>query len=79
MADIPLLIKSTNASSERRINPSWTLSHLKSRLETITGIPASAQNLTLNSVPVQVLNEDVTLLSALGLHLQPYAELQVSK
>jgi hypothetical protein len=33
VADVPLIITSPNSSSERRINPSWTIAHLKSRLE----------------------------------------------
>ncbi|KAK9390504.1 CAP Gly-rich domain-containing protein [Lipomyces mesembrius] len=47
MADILLLVTSENTSSERRISPHWTLAHLKSRLEPITGIPASSQRLSL--------------------------------
>ncbi|KAK9240342.1 CAP Gly-rich domain-containing protein [Lipomyces kononenkoae] len=47
MADIPLLVTSQNTSSERRVSPLWTLAHLKSRLEPITGIPANAQRLSL--------------------------------
>ena len=45
--DVPLLIISTASSSERRITPSWTISHLKAKLEPITGIPPGAQKLTL--------------------------------
>ncbi len=47
--DIPLQITSVNASSERRVTPSWTIAKLKSKLEPITGIPTSAQRLHLRS------------------------------
>ncbi|KAI9883770.1 MAG: hypothetical protein M1823_004449 [Watsoniomyces obsoletus] len=49
--DISLQITSINASSERRITPSWSISKLKSKLEPITGIPPSAQRLHLRSGP----------------------------
>jgi tubulin-folding cofactor B len=80
-ADVPLLITSDNARSERRISPAWTIAQLKSRLEPITGIPASSQRLTLKvaSWPdqnLQTVNEDNTQLSAFT--LQSYAELHVS-
>jgi tubulin-specific chaperone B len=75
--DVPLLIKSHNASSERRVSPAWTIAHLRSRLETITGIPVSAQRLQLGSVTVEAADEETTDLSGYG--LQPYAELHVSK
>ncbi|KAK9248488.1 CAP Gly-rich domain-containing protein [Lipomyces tetrasporus] len=47
MADIPLLVTSQNSSSERRISPHWTLAHLKSRLEPVTGIPSFSQRLSV--------------------------------
>ncbi|KAI4744635.1 hypothetical protein E4T50_04968 [Aureobasidium sp. EXF-12298] len=77
-ADVPLLITSDNARSERRISPAWTIAQLKSRLEPITGIPASSQRLTLKvaSWPdqnLQTVNEDNTQLGAFT--LQSYAEL----
>ena len=74
--DIPLLITSANASSERRVSPSWTVAHFKSRLEPITGIPASAQSLRLGSQSIAAADEDSTFLSAYA--LQPYAEIHVS-
>ncbi|KAK5382306.1 hypothetical protein LTR20_006062 [Exophiala xenobiotica] len=37
-------------SAERRITPSWTISQLKSKLEPVTGIPASAQSLRTRSL-----------------------------
>lgn len=80
-ADVPLNIVSENSRSERRINPSWTIAHLKERLEPITGIPASSQELTLklggsqSATAVSALNEETTQLSQFS--LQPYAELNV--
>lgn len=80
-ADVPLLIISDNARSERRISPAWTIAQLKGRLEPITGISASSQRLTLKiaSWPdqnLQAVNEESTQLSTFT--LQSYAELHVS-
>lgn len=80
-ADVPLLITSPNSSSERRISPSWTIAHLKARLEPITGVPASSQQLSLrvasqDAVPIAAPDEEQTRLSAFP--LQPYAEIKVS-
>jgi hypothetical protein len=79
--DVPLLINSSNASSERRISPSWTIAHLKTRLEPITGVPASSQQLSLrvasqDAVPITAVDEEHTQLAAFP--LQPYAEITVS-
>ena len=77
-ADVPLLVVSDNARSERRISPAWTIDHLKSRLEPITGVPASAQKLGLKvgSWPIQSLEvAGDTLLSQFP--LQQYAEIHV--
>jgi hypothetical protein len=74
--DIPLLISSANSSSERRVSPSWSIAHFKSRLEPITGIPVSAQSLRLGSRAIEAADEESTQLSAFD--IQPYAELQVS-
>ncbi|KAK5187953.1 hypothetical protein LTR16_009097, partial [Cryomyces antarcticus] len=76
--DIPLLITSENSSSERRITPSWSIAHLKTKLEPITGIPASSQKLTLKiaSQPVTAIeaaNEENVQLSRYP--LQAYAEI----
>ncbi|KAF2180254.1 hypothetical protein K469DRAFT_673080 [Zopfia rhizophila CBS 207.26] len=79
-ADIPLLVKSPNSSSERRINPSWSIAHLKTRLEPITGIPAASQQLTLqvgsqDTIAIAAADEEQTQLAAFP--LQPYAEITV--
>ncbi|KAL1306565.1 hypothetical protein AAFC00_005252 [Neodothiora populina] len=79
--DIPLLIISENARSERRISPSWTIAHLKDRLEPITGIPASAQSLSLkvSSWPAQPLqSENEASVQLNNYPLQAYAEIHVS-
>ena len=79
-ADVPLLISSENASSERRISPAWTIAQLKGRLEPITGVPASCQRLSLkvgsqNAQAIEATDEDSILLSRWP--LQAYAEIQV--
>lgn len=80
VADVPVIIHSAQSQSERRINASWTIAQLKSRLEPITGIPAGSQKLSLKiaSQPTQLLeasNEETQQLAAWP--LQPYAEIQV--
>jgi hypothetical protein len=79
--DIPLLITSDNSSSERRITPSWTIGHLKARLEPVTGIPPLSQKLTLKfgsgqAVPIEAADEENTQLAHFS--LAPYAEIHVS-
>ncbi|KAJ9666148.1 hypothetical protein H2201_003827 [Coniosporium apollinis] len=79
-ADIPLLITSPNASSERRITPSWSIAQLKTRLEPITGIPATAQKLTLrlgsqHAAAIEAADEENVQLSTFP--LQPYAEIYI--
>lgn len=79
-ADVPLLIISHGSQSERRISPSWTIDHLRTRLEPLTGIPANSQKLALKigSWPLQSLDvAGNTLLSAFP--LQSYAEIHVSR
>ncbi|KAF2423178.1 hypothetical protein EJ08DRAFT_456075 [Tothia fuscella] len=80
-ADVPLLIKSANSGSERRISPSWSIAHLKTRLEPITGIPASTQKLSLrvgsqDAVALEAVDEENTQLSHFA--LQAYAEIFVT-
>jgi len=80
-ADVPLLITSPNSSSERRISPSWSIAQLKGRLEPITGVPASCQQLSLrvgsqDAVAITAADEEQTRLAAFP--LQPYAEMTVS-
>jgi tubulin-folding cofactor B len=79
--DVPLLISSPNSSSERRISPAWSIAHLKTRLEPITGVPAACQQLSLrvasqDAVALVAADEEQTQLAAFP--LQPYAEITVS-
>lgn len=78
--DVPLLIVSAQVSSERRVTPSWTLTQLRSKLESITGVPPSCQQLTLKlpgqgAVGIEAQDEDTTRVGAWN--LQAYAEIQV--
>lgn len=80
-ADIPLLVASANSSSERRITPAWTVAQFKARLEPITGIPASAQKLTLrigsqDPIAIEAVDDEATQLASFP--LQAYAEIYVS-
>ncbi|KAM0463521.1 hypothetical protein ACHAPV_002061 [Trichoderma viride] len=81
MADVPLLVISENAASERRITPSWSIFQLKTKLEPVTGIPPSCQILSLKAsagsekIPVEAADEDAVRLSSFP--LAPYAELHV--
>ena len=79
--DIPVLVVSSAASAERRINPSWTISQFKGKLEPVTGIPPSAQALSLrlpdrqHATPISAKDEDLTKLEVWS--LPPYAEIHV--
>jgi hypothetical protein len=78
--DIPLLVTSENSSSERRINPSWTIGLLKAKLEPVTGIPPLSQKLVLNlgsgqAIPIEASDEENTQLAIFS--LTPYAEIHV--
>lgn len=80
-ADVPLLISSANSSSERRISPSWTIAQFKTRLEPITGIPASSQKLILrigsrDVAALEAADEECAQMSSFP--LQAYAEIYVS-
>ena len=79
--DIPLLIRSENASSERRITPSWSIGQLKTKLEPVTGIPPASQRLVLRvpgrqEVVIEAVDEEKTQVGGWG--LQAYAEIYVS-
>ena len=81
MADVALQVVSDNSGSERRISPSWTIGHLKARLEPITGVPPLSQKLSLKTsdgqvIPIEASDEENTRLSAFP--LVAYAELRVS-
>lgn len=81
--DIPILITSTaTSSSERRITPSWTIAHLKIKLEPVTGIAPSSQILTLRlpdrqqDTPIQAEDEETVEIGTWP--LVPYAEIKVT-
>ncbi|KAL9028421.1 MAG: hypothetical protein Q9196_003213 [Gyalolechia fulgens] len=80
--DIPILVTSPAASSERRVNPSWTISQLKAKLEPITGIAPSLQTLTLrlpdhlDGTAISAKDEDRTEIGAWV--FPAYAELHVT-
>lgn len=79
--DIPILISSTASSSERRITPSWTVAHLKTKLEPVTGIAPSSQKLTLRlpdqqrETPIEAEDEESVEVGRWP--LVPYAEIKV--
>lgn len=83
MADVPLVVISEFAQAERRITPSWSISQLKTKLETVTGVPPSCQRLSLKptagaeAIAIEAPNEDDTHLT--NFPLAPYAELHVSQ
>jgi len=74
-ADVIVIITSTNSRSERRISPSWTIEHLKSKLEPITGIPAGCQVLSLAGQTINVDTSSATTVD--DLRLSNYSELNV--
>ncbi|KAL8841758.1 MAG: hypothetical protein Q9170_000791 [Blastenia crenularia] len=80
--DIPILITSPAASSERRVNLSWTISQLKAKLEPITGIAPSLQKITLRlpgrleGTAISAKDEDRTGIASWS--LPAYAELHVT-
>ena len=79
--DIPILITSTASSSERRITPSWTIAHLKTKLEPVTGIAPASQKLTLRlpdqqqEIPIEAEHEESVEVGSWP--LVAYAEIQV--
>ena len=84
-ADIPMIIRSDDVSSERRISPSWTITQFRNRLDPITGIPASSQQIVIQSgvssdsntkIALEAQDEDSAQLSGFG--LRPYGEIYVS-
>ncbi|KAI9695541.1 MAG: hypothetical protein M1820_008554 [Bogoriella megaspora] len=78
-ADIPLLVRSENSSSERRVSPSWSVAHFKTRLEPIIGVPAAFQRLSLGSAvqeqTLEVADPDAVTVESWG--LRPYTEIYV--
>lgn len=56
-------------ATERRITPSWTISQLKGKLETMTGVPPGSQNLRFKSPgqPDQWIQGDERMIGEWGL------------
>lgn len=78
--DIPLQITSEHSASERRISPSWSVAHLKTKLEPVTGIPPSSQRLSLrvpnqSGIAIEAADEESVELASFP--LQAYAEIHV--
>ena len=78
--DVPLVIRSESSASERRITPSWSIGHLKTKLEPITGIPPSCQRLSLRlpgqeDIIIEAEDEEVTEVGRW--RLQAMAEIYV--
>ena len=81
--DIPMRIRSENATAERRITPSWSIAQLKTKLEPVTGVPPSSQRLTLRvpgilDVAIEALDEETTQLDRWGLVAQAEIEVRES-
>ncbi|KAF2145894.1 uncharacterized protein K452DRAFT_220012 [Aplosporella prunicola CBS 121167] len=78
--DVPMVVASHHSRSERRVAPAWSLAQLKTRLEPITGVPATCQRLTLRigsqaPMALEATDDEAAQLSAFP--LQPYAEIYV--
>jgi tubulin-folding cofactor B len=76
--DIPVAITTPSTSSpsdeprlhsERRITPTWTVKQVKAKLETMTGIPPSSQQLRLKTPgrADQWVDGDDTIIGEWGL------------
>lgn len=75
--DVSVIITSAGNSNpnepgfltERRITPTWTVSQLKAKLETMTGVPPGSQQLQLKSPgrPNQWVDGDDTIIGNWGL------------
>ncbi|RAL61544.1 hypothetical protein DID88_009583 [Monilinia fructigena] len=79
--DIPMIVRSENSGSERRITPSWTIGQLKAKLVPVTGIPSLNQKLTLwinnqQSIDIQAQDEENTQLT--NFPLAPQAVIHVT-
>lgn len=66
-------------SSERRITPSWTIEQLKTKLEPITGIPASSQSLRTRGIDGSyiALSDEDSLVGDPRYGLRRNAEIEV--
>lgn len=66
-------------SSERRITPSWTIEQLKTKLEPITGIPATSQSLRTRGIDGSYisLSDEQSLVGDSRYGLRKGAEIEV--
>ena len=88
-SDVSVLITTptTSANSEphfvteRRITPTWTVMQLKSKLETMTGIPPSSQRLKLKTpgCPDQWVDGDENLIGNWGVRKGCEIEVRCSR
>lgn len=87
MVEISVFVTSDQTSSERRINPQWTIAELKNKLEVITGIPPASQSLSLYgvskiSLPTQIVanvskGEDETTKTLESYTIDQYGRIHV--
>ena len=93
LADVPMIVISDNAFSERRITPAWSISTLRAKLEHITGVPPSSQALYLappassgtaaapsaapSAQKIAITAADEDATQIAQFNLSPYAELHV--
>lgn len=82
MSDVPIFVTSEQTSSERRISPTWSIDELRGRLEHITGIPPSSQNILIygssnSSGPVPINETDETKALIGQYNLVPYGRLHI--
>ncbi|KAL2314771.1 Cell polarity protein alp11 [Schizosaccharomyces pombe] len=81
MNEITLFIKSSSANAERRINPQWTVSQLKTKLVPIVGTPEQYQKLTYepasSTVPGHVFTSEEENLDLGEFKLQPLGTIVV--
>ncbi|KAL5615112.1 hypothetical protein BROUX41_005172 [Berkeleyomyces rouxiae] len=81
MADVSLFVVSDYSASERRITPSWSIDQLRTKMETVTGIPPSCQQISYKTpagetIPVFAADEENTTLE--GLNLSRQGELRIN-
>ena len=80
--DVPMNITAPDVSAERRITPSWSISQLKAKLESVTGVPPGHQRLILRvpgtpAVALAASDEDSAQLSNWTLVAQAQIEVSV--
>ncbi|PHH55744.1 Cell polarity protein alp11 [Ceratocystis fimbriata CBS 114723] len=81
MTDVSLFVVSDYSASERRITPSWSIDQLRAKMETVTGIPPSCQQISYKTpsgevIPVSAADEEKTTLE--GWNLSRQGELRIN-